>query len=450
MTDLSGPHANRTKWRKALVWVATTVLTSVLGIAVTLNVDTIKNWFSEQEPLEYHVTGTEGSGYSFIVSDPSRLPPDVGKVKDCDPLQAIARAAGGFQIQTEPRYRVLLRGIAKTGIDIIDIRAKVTRRAPAIDGALLTCPGQGAAEPTDLSFNLANSDSAPAQRYDNNSTKVVNQFADGFVISIAENESVSLMIETALPKESIWWHIEADVIVGGHRRTIVVDNEGKDFYSPGFLGLDQYSKGYAAGAFRFNWGIDKDVKRIHGSNGAEALQLGPVVVPYLSGLDFYQPFNLLQFSTSEGDSPYRWVRRDRRKLFVYNPPGTPAIEFPKIRDFCLLPGSNGYPSASGLVRTSTVVSSGVREHGVEQFGYWTIDYQCNLDSLPQYGGHNGRSSASDDWWKCGNVLCPEVTIRFQATRMVGSEILFITVSNQVDRDDEALAERLLAAVEVNP
>ena len=72
-----------TRTRKALIWITTTVLASVVGTLVTLNIDAIKNWLSERKPLEYHVAVTEGpSWYDLFVADPSRLPPDVGKVKD--------------------------------------------------------------------------------------------------------------------------------------------------------------------------------------------------------------------------------------------------------------------------------------------------------------------------------------------------------------------------------
>jgi hypothetical protein len=287
----------------------------------------------------------------------------VGKVKDCQALRAIAIAAGGFKAGLT-KYKVLLCNVTKDGIVITDMRAKATKRALLVKGVLLSCPGQGAEEPVGLRFQLENSGSAPAQRYDNNSGKTVNQFADGFAISLVENESVPLMIEASLPKDSAEWHIEADVLVGRHRRTIVIDNEGRDFYGPGFLGQDQYPQGYGAGAFPFNWGIDKATKQNHQANGVDTVQLGPVVVPYLPGLNFYQPFEQPFDTYYEDQSPYRWVRQDGRQLFVYNPPGVPPINFPKVHGSCTLPQSPyGYHSIYGTVRTSIVINSGVRQHG---------------------------------------------------------------------------------------
>jgi hypothetical protein len=61
----------------------------------------------------------------------------------------------------------------------------------------------------------------------------------------------------------------------------------------------------------------------------------------------------------------------------------------------------------------------------ERFEYWTIDYQCQIAG-------------------------PDVTIRLQATRMIGSDIVFITSSSEVDKEDQPLAERLLSEVQVNP
>src|SRR5262245_54850458 len=171
--------------RKMLLWVATTVVASVLGALVTLNVDTIKNWFSEREPLESHVT-TDRS-WSLVVPDPRRLPTGVNEVAeslDCGHLYHIGLAAGGLPYEGLA-YRVLLRGIAKDGSVIIDMHAKITKRTPAADGALIIgCPPQGEVEPIGLAFDLTSSDSAPAQRHDKNSKKKINQFADGFAISL--------------------------------------------------------------------------------------------------------------------------------------------------------------------------------------------------------------------------------------------------------------------------
>ena len=444
--------------RKVLLWVTTTVLASVLGVLVTMNIDAIRNWLSEREPLEYHVSIAKGpTWYDLIVADPSRLPTDVGKAKECAQLRAIGLAAGGVQ-SNFTNHRVLVRGIVKDGVVITDMRAKITKRTPAVDGALLFCPAAGSMEPIGLAFDLTKSDSAPAQRYDPNSYKTVNQFADGFAISVAENESVPLMVDTTLPKDAVEWHIEADVLVGGVRQTIIIDNEGKDFYSPGRRQDNQYRQGHGAGVLRSNWGIDKAARHVTGPGGADALQLGPVLVPYIPGLDIYQPGGELDSFENGESSPYRWVRHDGRRIFSFNPAGVPAVNslgegahnFLAVGDSCYQSGPYGdsYPGDwSGAVRTSTVVSSEVRQHGKQQFEHWTIDYSCNIDDESH---HRDGKFGTDDFWKCNGVLCPEETIHLQATRKIGSEILFVSLSNEVAREDQALAERLLAEIQVKP
>jgi hypothetical protein len=457
VTDAGGPQSDRdNRTKKVLLWVTTTVLASVLGALVTMNIDAIKNWLSEREPLEYHVAIAKGpTSYDLIVADPSRLPPDVGKVKECNQLRAIGLAAGGVQ-SNYTNHRVLLRGIAKDGVVISDMRAKITKRAPAVDGALLFCPSAGSMEPIGLTFDLTKSSSTPAQRFDPNSYKSVNQFADGFAISVAQNESVPLMVETTLPNDSIEWHIEADILAGGARRTIIIDNEGKDFFSPGRRLDNQYREGHGAGVLRSNWGVDKTARRVKGSDGLDTLQLGTVQVPYISGLDIYQPGGELD-SPENGDSPYRWVRHDGRRVFSFNPPGVPTPSssidavhnFLAVGDSCHQAGPYGdyFPINFGRVRARTVVSSDVRLHGRQQFEHWTIDYKCNIEDRSHY--RDGKVG-TDAFWTCGGTLCPEQAIRLQATRMIGSEILFLSLSSEVAKDDQALAERLLAEVQIKP
>jgi hypothetical protein len=162
----AGDRDERGRARKATIWLMTTVLTAVVGVVVTLNVDAIKAWFSEQKPLEIHVIPSAEAPpwYSVVVADPSRLPTVVGKIKDCARLLAIGLEAGGVRSDASVQ-RVLLRGAAKDGTTIVDMRAKITKRASAVDGALLQCPSAGSLEPIGLAFDLSKSDSAPAQRY---------------------------------------------------------------------------------------------------------------------------------------------------------------------------------------------------------------------------------------------------------------------------------------------
>jgi hypothetical protein len=452
VADASGRQNERdNRTRKVLLWVATTVVASVLGALVTLNVDAIKNWFSEREPLESHVTSADRS-WSLVVPDPRRLSTSVNEVSvgkdwDCSRLYHIGLAAGGLP-SGHLAHRVLLRGIAKDGSVIIDMHAKITKRMPAADGALIIgCPPQGELEPIGLTFDLTNSDSAPAQRYDKNLNKTVNQFADGFAISLAENESVSLMIETKLPSDSIDWHIEADILVGGHRRTIVIDNEGKDFYSPGTRLSNQYREGHGVDGFGGNWGVDKAAQHTKTPDGLDVLRLGPVLIPYIPYMDIYQPRN-----DGNNDNLYRWVRRDGRRLLTFNPPSVPPRGVPAVGDYCDLEGPYGDLSTrkSGVVRTRTLLSSKVRQHGRQQFEHWTIDYRCSWDRVRDEFYYRDGASGTDGFWKCGGVLCPEETIRVQAARMIGSDIFFVSWSNDVASQDQALAERILGSVQLSP
>ncbi|MGH4022964.1 MAG: hypothetical protein ACRDRV_00075 [Pseudonocardiaceae bacterium] len=435
-------------WRVS-IWVVSTALASVIGVLVTLNTDAIRELISEQRPLDTHVTVSPEypqDGYSLVVGDPSRLPPNMAEVDDCERMWRIGLDAGGVPSSPSAR-RVLLQGVAKDGVTVLDMRAKITRRSPAADGALLECPSAGGADPVGLVFDLSESDSAPAQHINKDaeySGQLVNQFADGFVITVAEKESVPLMVETTLPADAIEWHIEVDVLVGGQRRTIVIDNEGKDFFSPGSRRPNQYIEGHRAGVDTTDWGVDERSRQVSGPDGGPALQFGPVLLPYVPGLDIYQRADTGLSDEGASATPYRWVRRDGRTLLSFNPPGSSTQTLPAVGDVCGESDWYGRDYADlsyGYIRTQSVVASEIRDHGGQQFEHWTIDYQCNMEA-------DGKTRDGDfgtaSYWECGGVTCPEETHRIQAARKVGSDVLFVSLSDEVADQDRALAENMLA------
>ena len=443
-------------WRVS-IWVLSTALASVIGVLVTLNTDAIRELISEQRPLATHVTaGMEypSGGYSLVVADPSRLPANMAEVDDCERMWSIGLDAGGVPTWPSAR-RVLLQGVAKDGVTVLDMRAKITRRSPATDGALLECPSAGGTDPIGLIFDLSESDSAPAQHIDKNadpaaeySGQPVNQFADGFVITVAENESVPLMVEATLPADSVEWHIEAEVLVGGQRRTIIIDNEGKDFFSPGTRRPNQYVEGHRAGVDTTDWGVDEGSRLVTGSDGGPALQFGPVLLPHVPGLDIYQRADTGLSGEGISATPYRWVRRDGRTILSFNPPGSPAQSLPAVWDVCGESDRYGRDDADlsyGYISTQSVVASEIRDHGGQQFEHWTIDYQCSMQAE---GVTRDGEFGTASFWECGGVRCPEETHRIQAARMTGSDILFVSLSDEVADQDRALAENMLAKLQL--
>jgi hypothetical protein len=316
--------------------LVSTVLTATIGAVVTLNVDSIKSWLSARNPLEIVASGglERPPSYSMVVPDPSRLPPGLGRVESCDELWTIGVGAGGVRSDGLGQ-RLLLQGQAEDGVTIVDMRARITKTQPAIDGALLHCPAAGSKDPVGLQFDLGASPVAPARRVDPSSGKEVVQFAAGAAITVADKESVPLAIEVALPQDAAFWHLEADAVVGGERRTIVIDDGGKDYFSPGRRPLNQYREGHGAGVFFTDWGIDETARRLPLSSGSESLEYGLAAFPDAAGLEAYRPAS--SGASYDELSPERWIRKSGRKLlaFVEGLPARPLRPYPKLGDSCV-------------------------------------------------------------------------------------------------------------------
>lgn len=379
---------------------------AVITVVATVHGDAVQSWLSERSPVEYTVLENDAypsDGWDLVVSDRERLPSDLDTVDDCPRLWEIGRAAGGVQTSFSQR-QVVLRGVAQRGVTIVDVRARITGRSRPEGGVLLSCPSAGGAEPIGLSFDLSDRTVAPAQRLRDNPANLgdfVNQFQDGFVINVADKESVSLRTETLLPADAVTWHLEADLLVGGKQTTLTIDDAGRDFRSPGRLEDNEYREGHRAGVSTVDWGVLPASEQT-GPGGDRSLRLGPVEVPADPGLDFYQPRPAYP---EEGDrSRYRWIRQDGRKLVTFNSPGTAPVALPRPGDLCPDTGpSEGSISADfGHVTSAPRPEPSAVPHGSQQFQHWTMSVECRM-------GSGGR---------------PARTLQFLAARRVGSPIVF--------------------------
>jgi hypothetical protein len=188
---------------------------------------------------------------------------------------------------------------------------------------------RGTIDPVGLSFDLNKADRVRAKRTDpTNPDKLLPQFEQGFVINLKENEPVSTQVSVQLPDDRITWHFEADIYVGGEKRTIVLDDGGRDFYSPGVRSKSEpypYSEGHFNGVEHKSWGIDRAAKL-----SGNWLEYPGLRIPWMDGIDIYQP-NLYSAEFSGyrwmvRDAGYRWIRIEGRQLVRFNPPGVAADE----------------------------------------------------------------------------------------------------------------------------
>ena len=133
--------AKPARFKHATTWIGITLATALIGAMVTFGVDYVKKRRSEQVPLDIHVSTAHererSPFYSLIVT--GELPATVHEAEDCEDLWQIGKAAGGIRAETM-EARAVLHGKATDGVTVIDMRARITKREPAVDGALLQCP----------------------------------------------------------------------------------------------------------------------------------------------------------------------------------------------------------------------------------------------------------------------------------------------------------------------
>jgi hypothetical protein len=321
---------------------------------------------------------------------------------------------------------MLLQGQAEDGVTIVDMRARITKSQPAIDGALLECPAAGLKEPVGLKFNLGVSPLAPARRVDPSSGKEVDQFAAGAAITVADKESVPLAIEVFLPQDSVYWHLEADVVVSGERRTIVIDDGGKDYFSPGRRPLNQYREGHGAGVFLTDWGIDKTARRVTPPSGSESLEYGLATFPDVGELDAYRPASA--GASYDQISPERWIRKGGQKLleFVEDLPARPLRPYPKLGDPCVDDErDNGTFEDLGRVSAVSVASATKRDHAGQKFSHLIVDYTCAKDEGSQESH------------------------RLHVAQELKTHFAFSSLISGLADQDRVLAERLLNEVRVS-
>lgn len=435
-------HAKRT-----LSWAAVAVATAIIGTLVTANATSLKEWLSQNNPVSGIVTDSKtppdsGSGFSMLVADPASLPSNIGQVKDCRDLWREGSKAKGVLTQDRPQLADL-RGLSETGATIVALRARVTKRLPAADGVLLECPAAGAQEPSQFTFEIGNNDVVDASRQaPAGDSSAASQFGDGFRIELKKNETAALALKTSTPNDAIFWHYELDVRTEDSVKTVVLDDHGRDFYSPGSRPSNDYVQGHAAGVDTSNWGVENTSRIEEDSNGIKRLRFGRLSVPFEPGLDFYRP---RQEAGDTGPTSPLWVRQNGRKLLSVNIPGSPQGVLPEPYDLC--GGNNGIDDIApiGYVKQKEIVSASWRTVDGQLTQPAVVEYVCSLGvGVPR------ASDSGPGFFSCLETPCVEQAAQVNLVRFPVEGVGFISWSNEVPVEDVQTATQLLSGARVEP
>lgn len=281
----TGPDGKDKKpwWKRLGLWwlfgaICGTLVSTIVDVIVG---QPITSWLTGRDPLDIMVSTALPTRapriWDVVVENTNQLPnlgprPLSPPGADCEKLWEAGKQAHGVYPDFA-RYEVVLRGKATSGVSIANLRAIITERAPAANGALMSCnappPAPSGPPPSnpswvDLSapttaagfyFDLgrSHSDEAVGINTDTSNHAGSNQFSGGFRINVALNETVIIEVKTLLPRDAVHWRIQADADVDGKRKAIDITDGGSDFHSPGRLNDDKYKLIYRGGSDPGNW-----------------------------------------------------------------------------------------------------------------------------------------------------------------------------------------------------
>ena len=235
------------KWRRYAGWAVGVLATFGIFGAVGSNlVDEIfpaaKDKISGAPPLRVTVREDPqggSDGFSVAAKSPAGMESKLRRATSCDSLFVAAKRAGAVDVH-QSIHDVLLEGRTFRDVTIVDMRAKVLTREPALRGAAITCASAGAIESIGVMFNL--DDETPRARKIRSGLQPGEPyFRRGNAISLTSDEVQPVQVVAQISRGYVEWEIEAEVIIDGDRRTITINNSGKPFR----LTADRSAGGYS-------------------------------------------------------------------------------------------------------------------------------------------------------------------------------------------------------------
>jgi len=135
---------------------------------------------------------------------------------------------------TRSIHDVLLEGRTRRDVAIVDMRARILRREPALDGAAVTCASAGAMDAIGLGFDLDEPSPVARVIVDLMGPRLGRPyFGAGNVISLKKTEIQPFKVVGVATRDYVEWEIEARAIVDGDETQITIDNNGEPFHITG-------------------------------------------------------------------------------------------------------------------------------------------------------------------------------------------------------------------------
>jgi hypothetical protein len=181
-------------------------------------------------------------GFSVATRSPAGLAGRLRQARDCDSLFNAAKDAGAVDINRS-LHALLLEGSTHRDVAIVDMRARIRKRARPLGGANIRCASAGELGAIGVFFNLDESrPTARALRPGLRPGKPY--FAGGNVVSVTKKELQPFRIVAEVSRDYVEWDIQADLIIDGEAETLTIDNNGEPFRLTGERGHGDYTRYY--------------------------------------------------------------------------------------------------------------------------------------------------------------------------------------------------------------
>jgi hypothetical protein len=168
-------------------------------------------------------------GFTIARRSAEGLDAALGRIGDCSKLFVAAKKAGAVDVGVV-REALLLEGGTSRDLSIVDMRAKILKREPALDGAQIQCQSAGAAEAIGVIFNL--DEEAPVARTIKEPFSLrfgEPYFAGGNIVRLVKGEIQPFLLIGISSRDYVEWQVEADVVIDDATQTITIDNKGEPF-----------------------------------------------------------------------------------------------------------------------------------------------------------------------------------------------------------------------------
>ncbi|MFG1802863.1 hypothetical protein ACGFI4_22245 [Micromonospora carbonacea] len=149
------------------------------------------------------------------------------------------------------RVRLSVVGQWTGPVFVTQIRARVQRRSAPLSGAYVFEGSQGGGEPLKIGFDLDEPDSIA--RVVTEKLELGAAYVDGHSLTLSPGEPLTVDVQAQTDRSYCEWVIELDVDLGGERRVLTVDDDGRPFRSSSLA--RNYQERYYA-KITGGWGAD--------------------------------------------------------------------------------------------------------------------------------------------------------------------------------------------------